>query len=244
MTVSDEEVDLVRAALHRVPESDRRVLWQCLALIERTVSGDGSDAQRWDRTSNAINLAPQHLRALVAEVASIRFRHGSNDRPLMKLPPLPPTLRTTIVGRAADADVWTRTWIWHSFCADALADLADRRGDPHYPVPVLYRHGGEPLGLTKRFALNDNGTGLDVEAMLFPTRRAQAAGRYISDGLLRGLSPGVRVIDDTWTFQSPDEWEPRTGHVDIQRWVRTEVAELSLTPRAVQAGHARVRAWW
>jgi hypothetical protein len=205
-TISEQEAATVRRCLHLIADRDRRVLWQCLILLERNVR-HGTRASIED----AIGCAPAGpIRTCVADIARLH----ANDRQLAgsvisdaALPAVKRRPLSTIYGRLADPDCWTTTpWTWRSFAPEALSRLADSR-QQHRPLEVLYSHAGPALGLTRQFIGCEDG-GLDCELWLMPTRRAQVAGEYVRAGLLDGLSIGVRVYRSTCDYLSPREWEP------------------------------------
>ncbi len=74
------------------------------------------------------------------------------------------------------------------------------------------------------------------EASLLPTARAQTAARYTRDGLLSGLSVGVRPVATDWSHLSPSEWEPCTLSLDLAGHHDLEVVEISLTDTPAQQG--------
>jgi hypothetical protein len=241
--VTDEEAALVRNLLDRLDENQRRSLWSVLELVDQQIA-KGADV---GRIGNAIGLAPQQARATVADIAAIRLAraqtgHGSTPTSRWVPPPAGQTPISTIVGRACDHDCWTSSgWTWASFAPEAL----DRLGGgwrSHDPVPVLYRHGGEPLGLSTRLTLSDHGD-LDAECMMLPISRAQWAARYIRDGTCRGLSVGVTIRDTSWTMLDPRDWQPDIGQLDMCRRYEVDLDEISLTPSPSQPG-STITAWW
>ena len=241
--ITDQEADLVRQALEQLDDADRATLWQCLALVDRLLLR-GRDDRALD---GAVVMAPAAVRHIVAAVVDLRRRRrqqvrqvldDKQDGPYLGGPKL-----TTIVGRAASHDTWTSNgWTWSSFAGEAFGDLTTGRRR-HSPVPVLYRHAGEPIGLTSEWTMSDDGD-LDVECMVLPTPRAQTAAKYAQAGLLGGLSVGARPVDDSWCYVSPRQWEPRDGEMDLCRHLRTDIGEVSLTPTPAQSGIARVRGVW
>ena len=238
LEVSDEEVDIIRATLDRLDENGRRTLWQVLDTVDRVIGNGGGPG----RVANVVALAPVDIRAAVAQVAMARWRRSSPTSSPANSAGMELTGRPEFygfAGRAADHDTWTNTWSWSSFSPDCLAQARATRPI----VPLCYRHQtGEPLGITKHWALSDDGD-LDVEASFFPTRRAQLAAKFARQGDLRGLSLGVRATRSSWSFVSPAEWEPRTLSLDLGRFDLVEICELSLTPSARQPA-AKVRAVW
>jgi phage head maturation protease len=236
--VTDQEAEVIRAALRTLDEVDRRSMWQCLELVDQLLAKGAAD-----RVERAIRLAPDPVRSTVAQVAALRLERA---RPKAPNTPhwhrLPATHRpaTTIVGRAANHDHWTSTgWTWASFAPTALEALSTGR---HSPVPILYRHDGPPIGLTRRLMLTEGGD-LDLEAMVLPDSRSQWAMRYVADGTLRGLSPGVVSRDSRWTHLDPCDWRPDLGQLDLARRHRVDLAEVSVTPNPAQPA-STIRAWW
>jgi phage head maturation protease len=240
--ITDQEAELVRQALERLDDSDRATLWQCLSFVDRLLLR-GRDDRALD---DAVALAPVAVRAIVASVVDLRRRRRQQAKQILadtNGPYLGGPKLSTIVGRAASHDTWVSNgWTWSSFAPEAFGDLATGRRR-HQPVVLLYRHAGEPVGLTSEWSMSDDGD-LDVECMVLPTPRAQAAAKYVQAGLLNGLSVGARPVDQSWSYVSPRQWEPRRGEMDLCRQRRTEIAEVSLTPAAAQSGIARVRAVW
>jgi hypothetical protein len=237
--ITEPEAELIRSALERLGDDDRRSMWSVLELIDRQIDAGASI----DRLERAVALAPHEVRATVARVAALRLERLRPERTGSSVwHPLPAGHRplTTIVGRCTEHDVWTSTgWKWASFAPEALEPLGYRR---HDPVAVLYRHAGPPIGITRRLTLTEN-RDLDLEAMLLPEARSQWAARFVRSGELRGLSPGVTVRHSEWTFLSPREWEPSEGRLDLCRRHRVDLEEVSLTPTPAQPA-CTVRAWW
>jgi len=239
--IGTQETDIIRAALHRMTDHDRRQLWQCLDVLDRAIG-------RGYGIGHALQLAPSGIvRDTVVQVARLRVTDApppaAGTRAIPALGYTPVTL-TTVVGRAADPDCWTAGWCWQSFSPDALADVADRSRRAHRPVEVRYRHlAGSAIGLTRHWQRCEDG-GLDVELMLLPTDRAQYAGRCMRDGSLRGLSLGVRVEQADWTHLHPDEWEPAAQRLDLMRRHEITPCEISVTPWPAQGDHAHIRAVW
>ena len=227
LEVDDEEVELVRQALDHLDDMDRRTLWQCLDLIDRiAASGGGAD-----RLSNAVYLAPEPVRPVVVKFAALRLRQGqlgpSAPERAPRLTPHHGRTLNYLTGRAADHDSWTHRWTWSSFSPEAFDRTAHRYAE--HVVPLLYRHTGDPLGLTRTWWRSDDGD-LDVEATFLPVARAQQAAAAAKDGLLCGLSIGMRPVHSDWSYLSPREWEPRTLSLDMARHHDVVIEELSIAP--------------
>ncbi len=240
--VDDQEVSIVRNTLKQISDDDRQQLWQLLDLLNRIDPTDSGCIRQ------AVALAPYGpIRECVARIAHLRAgirspipmpTPASAATAGYKRPPL-----VGITGRAADHDTWTAGWTWRSFAPEALEAVADRRyRKSHTPTPVLYRHAGDPIGLTQAWWLTDSGD-LDTEIMVLPHTRAQTAARHAQDGLLPGLSVGARTLGGEWIHLSPSEWEPRTGDLDLSRSHQIRIEEISLTPAPAQPG-SRVRSVW
>lgn len=240
--IADQEVSIVRNALKEIgDDASRETLWQLLDLLNRI------DPTNPGRIRQTVSLAPYGpVRECVARIAQLR----TGTRAPVEMPTRsaatagyrrPPLIGVT--GRAADHDTWTSSWVWRSFAPDALEAVADRRyRQSHSPVPVLYRHAGDPVGLTQAWLLSDGGD-LNVEIMVLPHNRAQTAARYVQDGLIRGLSLGVRTTVGAWDHLGWREWEPRDQRLDMVRSHRIAVEEISLTPDPAQP-NARIRSVW
>jgi phage head maturation protease len=246
LDVNEQESEIIRAALHRMSDTQRSTLWQLLDLVERTM------VRGWQHVLAAIALAPVGIvRDTVQHVARLRYARRTPDpanvtrREIRNRAPYPPPdATTTVVGRAADPDVWTATWAWSSFAPEALDRLADWARRDHRPVQVLYRHQpGTAIGLTRHWERCADG-GLDVEFTLLPTRRANYAHQCIREGTLRGLSLGTRTNRATWTHCAPSEWQPELGRLDLCRLHEIDINEVSLTPMPAQHRHTEVRISW
>jgi len=239
--IGERETDIIRAALHRMTDADRRQLWQCLDVVDRAIG-------RGYGIGHALQLAPAGIvRDTVVQVARLRVTDAppptAGARAIPTLGYRPPVL-TTVVGRAADPDCWHAGWTWRSYSPDALAAVTDRSRRGHRPVEVLYRHlPGSAIGLTRHWQPCEDG-GLDVELMLLRDARSQYAGRCMRDGSLRGLSLGVSVERADWTHLHPDEWEPAAQRLDLMRRHEVTPCEISVTPTPAQGEHAHVRAVW
>jgi hypothetical protein len=74
--VTDQEADIVRTALDRLGEGDRRSLWACLETVDNVIASGGAP----HRIYNVIALTPYDVRPTVAGVAALRLQRDTVDQ--------------------------------------------------------------------------------------------------------------------------------------------------------------------
>jgi hypothetical protein len=123
-----------------------------------------------------------------------------------------------VYGRAATANVWTHSpWCWEVFTRASLADAAEAsyRHQGNEGVPVLVQHDGPAVGLVKRWSYFDESGNLNVEMWLIDNQAGRMASHYVCNGVLSGLSLGVKATDTDWLHLSPGEWSASDNRLDV-----------------------------
>jgi hypothetical protein len=218
-------VDIVRRALATITEENRPRLWERLEALDRALLCDNAGF-----VDHVVNRAPAGpIRLCLAELAN-RRRPG---RPPTRSEPAGPLRHPRrqykeLHAMCCPTDAWASTGVkWLSADPDTFYGI-DTNRFRHRPVSLLWRHrDGEPIGLSRRWWLDDDGS-LCGEFFVPSLPLAQVAADLANQ---RAVAPSVGVrFDSRWTFTDPSEWDPYTGRVDLCRHVNADVQEVSLTP--------------
>lgn len=224
-------VEIVRQALHRVPQQDRPKLWERIEAL--------NTALFWRNDAfiqRVIQLSPTGpIRRCIAELVTQRREPPSTPIPEDDSSPTPlrrPLRRyKQLRALCCPTNAWVSTGVrWLSADPDMFWNINQDRFS-HSPVGLQWRHRGSkrPVGLSRRWWLEDDGA-LCGEFWIPPDTLPQVVADLANE---RALAPSIGFRShNTWTHLDPGDWNPDTGHVDQCRFLHhSDVEEVSMTDR-------------
>jgi hypothetical protein len=240
LTLSLEDEETIRRALHYLDEDERYELWQRVARLDAAAAAGSIPALR-----KVVDDTPGGTvqRQCIAELASRRIsaiinaeqhQAAQEVRTSSQRKPLP--WRRNLTARIGSVGQWMdrQTHYW---------SLSDLDGDLAEPVSLLWRHRGQtPLGLSRALWVGDDGTIMGMFE-LSPTPLARLAADLMADRAV-GFSVGTDGGYHQWgAILDPDEWAPSEGRTDllIQRYPC--IREVSVTPSPLCDGTGVDACW-
>ena len=249
--LGDEAIDAVRDCLHHLRDDERPKLFGLLDMMVRAIgAGDVTAAtalvnrvadgpilrclMRVAKPFMAVNRARLGGGVQLREVRHVYGR----SRPACL------GMFRGLSGSVAPVDVWACPvgLYWEKVEPDAFASVNTSRHG-HVPVPLDWRHESKMVvGLSRRWELDDDG-GLHGTFDMGSHPAAQLAARIAQSDEGLGLSMGVRFRTRWLAHSAPDEWDPRTGDLDMCVRDAASVEAVALTPTPVFPSATVRRVW-